>query len=373
MDIGFDAKRAFLNRTGLGNYSRFIISGLLDMYPENEYSLYTPGRKTDVKFGTGAEIISAPSYFPGRTAAIWRSYFLSTALKKRKIDLFHGLSNELPAGILKTGAASVVTIHDLIFLRYPQYYRSYDRAIYRKKFLSSCQKADLIISVSCQTKEDLVNFFHIKPDRIEVVYQDCDAAFQSHPGEETLKEVKRKYSLPDSFLLTLGTVEERKNQLLILKALKLLKDQSVTLVISGKQTAYFKELSAYIEENQLADRVKFLDYVDFKDLPALYVLSSAFVYPSVFEGFGIPVLEAMNLGVPVITSAGTCMQEVGGDAAIYIDPLKEDELAHEINRVLSDSLLKEQMTFRGKQQALLFRKEVVIPQTMEIYKRLVGK
>lgn len=373
MYIGFDAKRAFLNRTGLGNYSRFVISGLLDMYPEHHYSLFTPVRNRNVKFAQGADVISAPSFFPGKTSSLWRSLFLTSSLKKRKIDVFHGLSNELPAGISRSGAASVVTIHDLIFLRYPDYYRSFDRAIYKKKFLSACDSADMIIAASCQTKEDIVSFFGIKDEKVRVVYQDCDSSFHSVPDEADLLRVRNKYQLPEKFFLTLGTVEERKNQLVILKALKKAGRLDYPLVISGKKTGYFKQLRDYIAENNLSERVVFLDYVDFADLPSLYCLSSALIYPSLFEGFGIPVVEAMNLGIPVITSRGTCMQEVAQDAAAYFDAQNQEELAHVMNTLVMDDSLRTEMIVKGKERAKLFRKEVVIPQTMDIYKKLAGR
>jgi glycosyltransferase involved in cell wall biosynthesis len=372
--IGFDAKRAFLNRTGLGNYSRSVISSLATLYPEEHYFLYTPKTGNDTQnqalLDNPAISIRTPQ-LPILTSA-WRIRFVVPQLQKDELDIYHGLSHEIPAGLQTTGIKSVVTIHDLIFLRYPQYYKAPDRKIYDLKFRNACKNADLIIAVSEQTKKDIVRFFRIDPRRIKVVYQSCDHAFRQICSTERLQEVKEKYNLPEQYILNVGTIEERKNLMLIAKALKQLPDQ-LKLVVIGKETSYASKVKSYLKEQELEDRVSFLEGVPFSDLPAIYQQASVFVYPSEFEGFGIPILEALCSGVPVIAATGSCLEEAGGPDSIYIDPKDDKALASAIKRLMQSSELQEQMISKGKEFAAAFTEEEHAHSLMRLYRGLVRK
>lgn len=374
MRIAFDAKRAFNNTSGLGNYSRFVISSLLHFFPENAYRLFTP--KIAERFRTfypenPTVSIVKPQGFNAKIPAFWRVFNQTSDLKKHRIELFHGLSNELPAGLKKANIKSVVTIHDLIFLRFPELYKPLDRLIYKRKFANACRQADKIVAISEQTKADIIHFFGTDSAKIEVIYQDCDPVFHAPLPEEFLAEVKRKYQLPDNYLLCVGTLEKRKNQLLLLQAWHT-SGAGLDLVFVGRNTAYAQQLHAYIAEHNLADRVHFLPYVPFAELPAIYRLARLFAYPSVFEGFGIPILEALNCGVPVITSSGSCFPEAGGDAAFYVEPNDLEGLAKAIADINSDEKLHLEMKQKGLRHALNFRAGKVIPQLMELYEGVLA-
>lgn len=373
MRIGFDAKRAFLNRSGLGNYSRDIIRSLHQNYTANEYFLYTPNLKNSLPVVEGESItISKPPESYGKLRqAYWRSLMLSNQVQKDKLDIYHGLSNELPRNIHKSGAKTVVTIHDLIFMRYPEWYKPLDRAIYKKKFSSSSKTADRVITVSQQTKADLIDFFGIEEKKIKVIYQGCNEVFKNTLNEKHKSEVKTKWELPDEYLLYVGTIEKRKNLLNLIKAIH---QQGITipLVVVGRQTAYMKQVNEYIMDNDLKN-ILFLKEVSVEDLPGIYQMAKIFIYPSVFEGFGIPILEAMVSGVPVITSKGGCFSEVGGDSSIYIDPSNVEELGTELKKLISDTAQQQKMIAAGLKHATQFSNTTIASQIMELYKEMLNE
>lgn len=208
MRIGFDGKRAVQNFTGLGNYSRYVADILCHFYPENDYVLYAPKKRENKRMNllTGQYRQLTLAYpatsFWKKLSSLWRVWGITSQLEKEGIELFHGLSNELPLNIHKSRIKSIVTIHDLIFLRYPQYYQSIDRKIYTYKFRKACENADKIIAISECTKRDIIRYFNIPDDKIEVVYQGCDISFTHPVTEEKKKEVRKKYQLPDHYIPT---------------------------------------------------------------------------------------------------------------------------------------------------------------------------
>ena len=210
-----------------------------------------------------------------RFRALWRTFFIKRGLLQDGVQLYHGLSNELPVGIHRTGIRSVVTIHDLIFLRYPQYYHRLDRIIYNRKFNYACRKADRIVAVSECTKRDIVKFYGISPEKIDVVYQGCDPVFARPVSKKEKDRVRAAYGLPERFILSVGTIEERKNLLLAVKAVEKLDD--VHLVAIGKSTDYAKKVQDYVEAHGLENRVHIIHNLKFGDLPILYHLASLFV------------------------------------------------------------------------------------------------
>jgi glycosyltransferase involved in cell wall biosynthesis len=371
MKIGYDAKRALNNNSGLGNYSRYIIHSA-DKFSEHKLYLFTPKAEQrhldDLIHLSSVELVT-PKSKNKLLGSYWRSFGQVKDINKLELDVFHGLSNELPLSIKKSRVAKVVTIHDLIFLRFPKLYKPLDRKIYNKKFRQACEDADKIIAISEQTKNDILHYYQVDEKKIEVIYQDCDEQFQTQPSREKLLEVKKRYYLPKQFLLSVGTIEERKNQLLILKALKEISD--IPLVLVGRSTPYQDKLQEFINENGLQKRVTFINNVQFSDLPAIYSLAEVFVYPSIFEGFGIPIIEAQNLSTPVVTSTGSCFAETGGDAALYSNPQKPEELAKNINKLLLNEKVKTDLIINGLDNVKRFRAERTFSQLNKVYSELI--
>ncbi|MBN2520256.1 MAG: glycosyltransferase family 4 protein [Bacteroidales bacterium] len=369
--IGFDAKRAFYNYSGLGNYSRNIIKSLYQSFTENEYHLYTPSTRKAISFISGEKVfIHTPDKPSGKVfKGYWRSFMLTSQLRKQGINIFHGLSNELPSRINENNIRSIVTIHDLIFIRYPDLYKPVDREIYLKKFKYAASVADKIIAVSTQTKNDLINFFKVDKTKIEVIYQGCDEIFKRFVIDSKKEEIREKYNLPSEFILYVGTIEERKNLLNVVKALHLGKID-IPLVIIGKTTKYLKKVVNYICNN-LVENTIFLQAVPLEDLPVIYQSATLFIYPSVFEGFGIPILEALQSKTPVITSKGGCFEEVGGKGSLYIDPMSVDEIINAIKKLLSDTKLREKMKEEGFLHAQSFTNSIIAKQVMNLYQSIL--
>ena len=357
MIIGFDAKRANANFTGLGNYSRFMVETMATYGNEHKYLMYIPKKCKNALYDSllkhkNVASIQPHSFLMKRCKALWRTFFIKRGLLQDGVQLYHGLSNELPVGIHRTGIRSVVTIHDLIFLRYPQYYHWLDRIIYNYKFRYACRKSDRIVAVSECTKRDIVKFYGISPDKIDVVYQGCDPVFAQPVSAEAKARVREAYHLPEHFILSVGTIEERKNLLLAVKAVEQV--GNVHLGAVGKSTAYADEVKAYIEAHGLSDRIHMIHNLKFGDLPVLYHMAEAFVYPSRFEGFGIPIVEALSAGVPVIAATGSCLEEAGGPRSLYVDPDDVAGMAAAMKRVLSDADLRHEMIEAGKAYVVRF-------------------
>lgn len=372
MTIAFDGKKAARNRAGLGNYSRFVITTLARRFPDVRFDVYV-SRRADT------ELLAPLMEFPNVTVCypthpvlkyfpwLWEKYGITYEVRRRGADVYHGLGNELPANIGKASRTrTVVTIHDLIFLFFPHTYSWIDRHLLNLKFRSACRRADRIIAVSRCTARDIVKYYFTPKSKISVAYQGCDQRFREECPESLKEDVRKRYSLPDRFILSVGTVEERKNTALIVKALPSIPE--VSLVIVGKRTAY----AAYVEETarecKVSGRVRILTGVSTSDLAAMYRLAEVFVYPSRYEGFGIPMLEALCSGVPAIGATGSCLEEAGGDASLYTDPDSAENLAQKIVRVLTDRSLRKEMIERGHQYASGFTGEVLADRLMEIYR-----
>ena len=371
MRIGFDAKRAFLNISGLGNYSRNLLRALHSYFPENEYILYTPSADSSLFDAAGMKfIIKEPGGFIKRNlTGYWRSVSLAGQVKRDKPDIFHGLSNELPSNIHKSGIKTVVTIHDLIFLRFPHLYKYIDRKIYQRKFRYACRIADLVIAVSNQTAGDIKDFFGIDESRIKVIYQGCNPVFRRELNNIEKGEIRKKYGFPESYVLFVGTIEERKNLLSLLKAMDIGKVK-IPLVVIGSRTGYYKKVKKYIYHNKKKG-IYFLESMINEDLPAIYQSAVLFVYPSVFEGFGIPVIEALYSKAPVITSRHGCFPESGGPSSLYVDPNNTEELADAIKKVIEDSGLRKKMADEGYNYVQKFNDNNVAMNIMNTYKNLL--
>lgn len=376
MRIGFDGKRAVQNFTGLGNYSRYIVDILCQFGPENEFVLYAPKKRENKRLDKLTKQyqqlqLSYPTTSSWKKlSSLWRVWGVTRQLEKEKIDIFHGLSNELPLNIHQSEVKSIVTIHDLIFLRYPQYYHSIDRKIYTYKFRKACENADKIIAISECTKRDIIEFFRIPADKIEVVYQGCDPSFIHPVAEEKKREVRAKYQLPDRYILNVGSIEERKNALSAVQALMMLPEQ-IHLVIVGRHTEYTDKVEHFIKENKLEERVHIISNVPFDDLPAFYQLAEIFVYPSRFEGFGIPIIEALYSGIPVVAATGSCLEEAGGPDSIYVHPDDIKGMADALKQIYTDPERKKNMIEKGHSFAKRFSEEKQAEEILNIYKKLM--
>jgi glycosyltransferase involved in cell wall biosynthesis len=374
--IGYDAKRLYNNFTGLGNYSRFIVDGIHTSFPEEDIYLFTPEIKNhpEVKVYQNDSslntILPSPVLQQVKLGSYWRSFQLKNEARRYKLDLFHGLSHELPVGISAV-TKSVVTVHDLIFIRYPEFYKPIERWIYTQKIKYACKQADVIVAISEQTKNDLIEFLKVPSDKIRVVYQGCHPNFKKKLSSEELEQVRKKYQLPEKFLLNVGTIEPRKNSLSILKALNELKDStSIPLVMIGRATRYLDVIMKYAQENNLTNRIQYIHKSAFVDLPAIYRLSEAFIYPSLFEGFGIPLVEAIACNVPVITSTGSCFREAAGSASRYVFPNSTKELASAIQQVLTDKELRQKMIIESANFILKFEPSVIAKDMMNVYRSI---
>jgi len=383
MRIGFDAKRAFQNNTGLGHYSRTLINSLCELYPQNEYFLFAPKFTDRFKASHQNTRIVTPSRFPYRfLRSAWRSSAVKTELIQEKIDLFHGLSHEIPFGIQDTGIRSVVTMHDLIFERYPKQYNAFDVWMYRRKFKNACKNADAIIAISNQTKKDLIDIYNVPAEKITVCYQSCDPRFAVVETSENKEAVRALYKLPPRYFLSVGSIIERKNLLTVCKAINLLKDTlNIPLVIIGNGGKYKQQVLKYIAENNLQNNIIFLSdsqeakeqqaFKSSEHFPAIYQMAEALIYPSRFEGFGIPILEALNSRVPVITTNVSCMPEAGGDAAAYIEPFDHVTLASKMEGIATDKLLVESMQEKGWLHAQHFTPARTAAGVMKVYQKLI--
>lgn len=314
-------------------------------------------------------IVTPPTNTSGIQRSIWRSFQLSSKIEEHGLDLFHGLSNELPKGIHKLDMPSLVTIHDLIFIRYPQFYKTLDRAIYFRKTKYACQAASKILAISEQTKTDIIDFIGIEPEKIEVVHQAISPLFFYNSD---CRKVKEKYKLPSQFILAVGTIEERKNQLSILQAVVDL-ELKIPVIFVGNPTAYCNDIHKFIADKGIKKQVIFLKNIPEKDLAAIYQLASMSIYISVFEGFGLPVIESMACGCPVITSNVSCLPETAGGAAILCDPGNIKELARQIKRLLDDETLRNELILKGKKRAVEFMPQKYVERLSALYHKICAK
>ena len=374
LKIGFDAKRAYQNYTGLGNYSRDLLKQMFSDFPENEYLLYTPKSTRNPRLTFLNEYKNVSTRFPNSPVhktfkGYWRSINLEKTLKKDNIDIFHGLSNEIPRR-RNSNINYIVTIHDLIFKRYPRNYRSIDRKIHNIKFRYAAKNADLTIAISEQTKSDLVNFYKIDPAKIKVLYQSCHDNFRRTYSSDVINHIKEKFQLPENFILNVGTIETRKNLNALIQAIPLMKND-LPIVVVGRKTKYFNFLKVQMTKLKIdPSRIMFLKNVSIEELPSIYKLADLFIYPSLFEGFGIPIIESLISGTPVITTKEGCFSEAGGPDSIYIDPLNYQEIAHAVDQLLEDTQQQQLMIAAGLKYVQKFDPQKLSKELMEIYQSI---
>ena len=390
--IGFDAKRAVANGTGLGSYSRTLINDLarypltLRLYAPDEgrddlrtqiqdranVTLHTPHSTFHIPHSS---FLLPPSSFLGKS--LWRSHGIVSDLRRDGIQLYHGLSGELPIGIRKSGIPSVVTIHDLIFLRHPEYYHWIDTKIYAWKFRQTISEATHIIAISECTRRDILHYApELDPARISVIYQSCAPKFTLDIPHSTFHIPHSTFHIPPSskYILSVGTIEARKNILLAVKALETSQlPDDLHIVIIGRHTPYTDTVARYARDHGLEARVHILHNVSDAELPAYYAAAEAFVYPSRYEGFGIPIIEAISCGLPVVACTGSCLEEAGGPDTLYVSPDDPQAMAAAIAQVLKGAPGRDQRILRSREYIRRFQGNDVAGQVYRLYLRLLNK
>lgn len=377
MTIGFDAKSIVCNITGFGNYGRTLVGDMAEAVPAGTVlNLYSPVRGDEalrrqltlrpcMRFVyPDAAGINAP------LQALWHMRGMVKDLVRDGVRLYHGLAGELPVGIREAGIRTVVTIHDLIFMRHPEWYSWADRKLRQWKFRKTCHEADRIIAISECTKRDIMLYGDVPAEKIDVIYQSCGTLYKMREGEKKMHEVHINYMLPERYIISVGALEERKNILLAVKAMHRL-PADVSLVVVGKDGPYGERVRRYIAANGLDGRVMFLHDVPTDDMPAIYQMAEACVYPSRYEGFGLPVIEAIQSGLPVVACKGSCLEEAGGNATLYVDPDDVAGMAHALRLTLKGAPGREERIEAGRQYITRFENAEVAQKVLGVYRELV--
>ncbi len=377
MTIGYDAKHIVCDNTGPGSYGRTLINDIADAAtPDIMLNLYTPERgdavlRRQVTPRQNIKYVYPEAGMTPLAKALWRTRGMVADLVRDGVKLYHGLSGELPMGIKEAGIKTVVTVHDLIFMRHPEWYPWLERKILAWKFKKTCIEADRIIAISECTKRDVMLYGDVPADKIEVIYQSCGTRYKMREGEKKMQEVHTDYMLPERYIVSVGTVEERKNVLLAVKAMRLL-PEDVSLVVVGKPTAYCEKVKRYVAQNGLSDRVMFLHNVPADDLPAIYQMAEACVCPSRYEGFGLPVIEAIQSGLPVVACTGSCLEEAGGNATLYVDPDDVYGMADAMKLTLKGAPGRDERIAAGRQYISRFENNNVAQQVLSVYSEVLN-
>lgn len=379
MNIGYDGKRAVQNLTGLGNYSRLVVESIATAYPEHRLTLFAPKIVSNPRLERihgleNVEIVGPQSspLFP----AIWRSFGVTSELSRHGIELYHGLSGELPLNIGRAAIPTVVTIHDLIYRILPQSFTAVDRFMCDYKYSRAVKAATRVIAISECTKRDIVRHYHVSEDKIDVIYQGCDESFGRIASRAEIQRVQALYPLPKRYLLQVGTIEERKNLELSIRALSALTSPSVAdigLVAVGRggSHGYLEKMQRLAQELGVGERVVFLHDVPFTHLPLLYQGAEVVLYPSRYEGFGIPVLEGLRSRRPVVAATGSCLEEAGGAGTVYVNPDDARALADAVTTILADRALVQRMIEQGEEYSRRFDNANIPHSIMEVYRRAI--
>jgi glycosyltransferase involved in cell wall biosynthesis len=371
MEIGLDTVAMKSELYGIGNYINSLVISLLSGLSEDRYLLITSqsGKRHFERLGESVSLETCPA---NRFLRIyWEQVQLPGILKSRRLQLFHGLASVAP---LLITCPSVLTVHDLTTLLTPDHHTVARRSYLRWMIPRACRRADAIIAVSESTRDDLVEQLEIPGEKISVVYLGVSKTFRPIKDPEELLRVRRKYNLPEKFILYVGLIEPRKNLDTLIAAYEAAEDvhREVSLVLAGSLGWRYQPLLSRIRSSKVARRIFMPGYIKSEDLAAVYGASSLFVYPSLYEGFGLPILEAMACGTPVITSNISSMPEVAGEAALLIDPHSPSDLASAMRRVLAEPAVSSSLSERGKLRAQSFTWDETARKTRQVYEQLVG-
>lgn len=382
MIIGLDAKRAYRNATGLGNYSRVLLAGLADFPPT-----WTPTSPQLHLFGptphsTLLALFDRPLFhhhhpqkvFHQTFPSLWRSKGIIDDLMAQKVDLYHGLSAELPFGISKTPIKSIVTVHDLIFLKYPENYTWFDKKIYTYKLQKAIEESDHIVATSNYTAADLTSVLNVNPAKISVHYQDCQPWFKGLNAPSSDVHHLTQLGIHRPYLLVVGTIEKRKNGYRLAQAFKqALEHEPIDLVFAGKPTSFLKQILSVQFSKSANAKIRILDQLPMGALPELYKNCLFHVYVSEYEGFGIPILEALNAQKTSLTSQEGCFNEVGGEAVLYCDAFSVESIANGLRTLYFNENLRMELEGKSITQANKFSTISLVNQTWDLYRRLLSE
>lgn len=381
LKIGFDAKRLFNNFTGLGNYSRTLLDNLNHYFPGNEYHLYTPKIKLNRRTQPYLNQSNVKVHQPNLSILkhLWRTSGMISQWKNDGIQLYHGLSHELPVGVQKAAPKSIVTIHDLVLKHYPDFFPWIDRQIYDWKFKYACDHADMIIAISESTKKDIVRFYNIEESKIKVIYQTCHAIFRKEAenfadqeSREKDHKIEDKFQLPQDYLLYVGSIIPRKNLMGCIKALENLPASlKLPLLIVGNGKKYKKKIQQYVSQKGLEKEVVFCPSLNLKELRTVYQKAKILLYPSFYEGFGLPIIEALYSETPVITSEVSSLPEAGGEGAYYVNPNNFEEIGIGIEQLLTDDDFYNEKRRKGIEHVKKFHPQKVTKELMSTYQQLL--
>jgi glycosyltransferase involved in cell wall biosynthesis len=373
MHVVLDARYIARRQSGVGAYAQRLITGLATIDRENRYTCLVAADGPGLPVSQ-ANVEAAPtdvSFEDHLRGDLWLLGYLPFRLRAIRTDVYHGPAVFLPH--VKLGYGTVVTIHDLVSFLFPETvprkYSLYMRLMTRL----AARSADRIIAVSHATKADLVQILRVPPAKIVVIHEAVGPEFSRPPSNEAIASVVRRYGLRSPYCLFVGNLEPRKNLPGLIEAfaqvLRRLEGAglSAQLVLAGTRAWLHAGIFRAVEAHGLGAAVVFTDYVPLADLPALYAGATCFVFPSLYEGFGLPVLEAMAAGAPVVAARAGSIPEVAGDAALLVDASAPGELAAAIEAVLTDAALRERLIMRGHARAALFEWNAVARATRAVY------
>lgn len=377
MRIGFDVRPFLREETGVGVYFKNLLLFLSRIDRANEYYLFSSSWKD--RFPRHKIPSFEDGHFRDFRLPVRVINFLWSKLSWPPLDVFFRTELDLTHSptplIVPTKGRAIVTVYDLFFMDFPQLTDQQARRDFFRKAGTSFHKADGIITISEFTKNELLERFTVEESKVSVVYLGIDHAAWNDISVSRLKEVRTKYGLPSTFVLFVGAIEPRKNLLRLIEALaKIHKEyKPVSLVLVGRRGQEYKRLKDEVERRSLESWVRMLGYVPESDLKYLYHLASLLVFPSVCEGFGLPVLEAMTSGLPVVASRSSALPEIAQDAALYFDPENPDEMAERTLQALEDKKLCETMRERGRKRANAFDWEKTAAETLNFYQKVASR
>jgi glycosyltransferase involved in cell wall biosynthesis len=369
-----DGKVISVKAGGIGRYAINLIQSMAKIL-KNEPSVKIvlfPGPDTQTDFLVPDNILISRRMIKIKSSLVRSLFVYPIILPMEKIDVFHGLH---PTGLpfFNKKGKFVMTIHDMITFIHPEFFTWKHRKIINLMLPKMVSNADRLIVDSHSTKNDLSLFFKIDDKKITVIHLGLEERFKAVPLQE-IERIRKKYSIRDDYILFVGVLEPRKNIVSVLEAFSILKKtgklQRGKLVIAGKTGWLFKEIFEKVKALNLEKDVIFTGFIDEEDLPALYSGALFFVFPSRYEGFGLPVLEAMGCGTPVITSKVSSLPEVAADAAILVDPANIEELAWHMEMLYENKDLREALRKKGLERSKLFSWEKTAQETLEVYKEL---
>ncbi len=366
MRVGFDAKRLFFNTTGLGVYSRLLVRGLASHHESPEIILFSRDPIDSIFYSQFQDLTIRPG-----GGIWWRTFQMKSDILAERCHLFHGLSHEIPIGFEKTGIPSIVTMHDIIFKKDPYLYRWLDRQIYDFKWRYACQHADHIVAVSNHTKIDLMQVYKVPEHKISVIGPPIDLDFGQKLTEEETIESSKNLRLPQNYFLYVSSITPRKNLSGILDAMAMQEaGHRIPLVVAGSGGSYLSEMRSKVGDLKLTKLVTFTGHISNDDLPYLYTGAVALIYPSFYEGFGIPIVESLLCGTPVITSQTSSMPEVAGPGALYVNPAKPETIAQAMTQILEQDDLRSHLVKEGQTHVQQFGIDRVCDHMIEIYKQM---